>query len=211
MKLNDIFHTLQGEGANFGRAALFIRLPFCNLSCSWCDTEFDSFTEYSTQAIEAFMDHCASKFAVLTGGEPAMNLDTPLLIELLKRKGFEIAMESNGQFLVSDSIDFLTISPKRWTTKNGLPGEHPPFWFHPQNRPSEIKLVVDDQMMEETIDHLYRRWEDGEFRFRQDPPLFFLSPEWNAKETVLPKITEYISKNPQWRLSLQNHKYAGIK
>lgn len=212
MKLNELFYTVQGEGRNAGRAALFIRMPFCNLSCPWCDTEFDSFTEFSEQAIAESIDHCPSRFAVVTGGEPSMNKEVPQLICLLKAKGFEVAMESNGQFLAPEGVDHLTVSPKRWTTKTGKPGTHPPYWFHPDNRPSELKLVVDDETPDTVVDDIYRRWVKGEFRFKNESdPAFYLSPEWGAKERVLPRIVKYVQENPQWRISIQSHKVMSVK
>lgn len=212
MKLNDLFYTVQGEGKNAGRAALFIRLPFCNLSCPWCDTEFDSFTEISDAELDKALETCASRFAVITGGEPAMNKETPRLLGILKDRGFEVAMESNGQFPVPDGVDHLTVSPKRWTTKTGTAGPRPPFWFDPSNRPSELKLVFDEAMEGSVPGKIYEKWLRKEFSFKDDSdPRFYLSPEWNAKERVCSKMVKYIQENPQWRVSLQSHKILGVK
>src|SRR4051812_8751152 len=131
MKINDLFYTIQGEGLNAGTAALFIRLPFCNLSCPWCDTEFDEFTTYSEEAFEYELEQIPAggqKLAVVTGGEPSMNKFTPLIVGLLKQNKFTVAMESNGQFLAPENVDHLTISPKRWSTKNpNAVQPHPPY------------------------------------------------------------------------------------
>jgi len=212
MKLNDIFYTIQGEGKNAGRAALFFRFPFCNLQCPWCDTEFDSFTEHSETEILDLLDRCPSKFAVITGGEPSMNKEVPRMIQLLKSKGFEIAMESNGQFVAPEHVDHLTVSPKRWTTKTGKPGKNPAFWFDPSNRPTELKLVFDADMTEEIPNAIFNRWKTGEFQFKNNAePIFYLSPEWGAKETLTPKIVRYVQENPLWKISIQSHKIINVR
>ncbi len=157
------------------------------------------------------IESCPSRFAILTGGEPTLTPEVPGLIGLLKASGFEIAMESNGQFAVPQGIDFLTVSPKRWASRGHEAHSHPPFWIHPKNSPSELKLVVDDEMVEGEIDSIYHRWEKGEFTFR-DPgiPRFYLSPEWGALERTSKKVFSYIQKHPQWRLSIQSHKVLNI-
>ncbi|MBI1859486.1 MAG: 7-carboxy-7-deazaguanine synthase QueE [Deltaproteobacteria bacterium] len=211
MKINEIFYTVQGEGLNMGRAALFIRLPFCNLSCPWCDTQFDTFFEMPTVDLKKLLAECGCRFAVITGGEPSMNKDCPELIGLLKQAGFEIAMETNGQFPVPAGIDHLTVSPKRWMTKSGKPGAHEAFWFDPNNSPSEIKVVYDSEMSDSVLDSIYARYERNEFQFKDKNPRFYLSPEWNVRGSTAPKVVSYVQKNPAWRVSIQSHKVLEVR
>lgn len=210
MKLNDLFYSLQGEGHNSGRAAFFFRFPFCNLDCPWCDTEFETYQEYSIEQILKFIESAHCRFAVITGGEPAMNKEVPELIFHLRSRGFEIAMESNGQFPVPDGVDWLTLSPKRWVSKS-VGESRPPFWFDRYNQPSEIKFIFDKDTTEEEPLHIYDQWEKGEFFFKTQEPLFYLSPEWNAKEAVIPRMVKFIRNNPTWRMSLQTHKIIDVK
>jgi 7-carboxy-7-deazaguanine synthase len=212
MRLNDLFYTIQGEGKNAGRAAWFFRVPHCNLDCPWCDTEFNSFTEYKPGFIEEQIRRTACRFAVVTGGEPSMNKQVPELLALLKKMNFEIAMESNGQFIAPASVDHLTISPKRWNAKQGRPQPHEPFWFNQDNHPSEIKIVVDGNDALEAASQIFRDWYHNKWSFREPKvPRFYLSPEWSAREKWLPVIVQYVKENPLWKVNLQTHKILNVK
>ena len=94
-RINDIFYSLQGEGHNTGRAAVFVRFAGCNLRCSFCDTEFDTFSEMTDEEIVAEIMQYPARFVVLTGGEPTLQVDEAF-VDLLHQHGFEVAMESNG-------------------------------------------------------------------------------------------------------------------
>lgn len=198
LKLNDLFWTFQGEGFNAGQRALFVRLPYCNLSCSWCDTSFNS---YSTVAVHDFrsvaMDEPA-RFAVVTGGEPTMNSQLPALLEELASMGFCVAIESNGCFAPPDGDFWLTVSPKREQKKEL------PYFVHPVAfaRASEFKYVVDADF-------------DFSVLARHEVPTnaakLYLSPEYNEMQKNLARIETYIKEHPQWKISLQTHKWMGIK
>jgi len=192
LKLNDVFHTLQGEGVNAGRRALFVRLPFCNLKCSWCDTSFNSYQDWTREKFIQFATQEPNRFAVVTGGEPTMNKQTPKVIKILKELGFEIAVESNGNFAIPDGIDFVTISPKRDAEYQ----VHPHAW----EKASEFKYVVDDGFDFTLLDR--HDVKDGK--------RYSLSPEFGNLEKSIELILEYIAKNPTWRLSLQTHKWIKI-
>ena len=103
-KVNDIFYSLQGEGYNTGRAAVFVRFAGCNLRCPFCDTEFDSFREMTGEEIVAEMTHYPARLAVLTGGEPTLQVDEAF-IDLLHQHGFKVAMESNGTRPAPQNLD----------------------------------------------------------------------------------------------------------
>ena len=121
-RVNDIFYSLQGEGYNTGRAAVFVRFAGCNLRCPFCDTEFDSYREMTGEEIVAEIKHLSftdsgqreAEFrllVVITGGEPTLQVDETF-VDLLHQHGFEVAMESNGTRPAPKNIDWLTVSPK---------------------------------------------------------------------------------------------------
>ncbi len=192
MKLNDIFWTFQGEGANWGRRALFVRMPFCNLHCEWCDTSFNSFKKWTDEAFLEFANQEQCRFAVITGGEPSINKDTPKVITLLKQAGFYLAIETNGTFPVPYGIDFITVSPKSDAD------------YHVDEdtwrRADEFKYVVDEGFDFAVLDK--HDTENGK--------RYSLSPEFGNWEKSLARIYEYIKEHPQWRISLQTHKWLGI-
>jgi 7-carboxy-7-deazaguanine synthase len=190
LRLNDVFWTLQGEGANWGRRALFVRMPFCNLACSWCDTSFNSYKKWSEEDFVAFAKQEPGRFAVITGGEPTINKQTPRVIELLKGQNFEIAIESNGTFPIPAHVDFATVSPKRDSGYD----------IHPNNMSAdEFKYVVDDEFDFSILD-----------RHQGSLSKLSLSPEFTKFNDNVQKILAYIKEHPEWRLSLQTHKWLGI-
>ncbi len=197
VNLNDIFWTFQGEGFNAGKRALFLRLPFCNLACSWCDTTFDTYTSYSLDQIKEIALSEKARFAVITGGEPTMNKHVTILIDLLSTLGFQIAIESNGTFAPPEGNYWYTVSPKREQKVNA------PYYIHPEAywRANEFKYVVDKDFDFNTLE----RHKDNE------DPILYLSPEFNEMSSNLVKIESYIKENPEWQISLQTHKWMGIK
>lgn len=197
-KINDLFWTLQGEGHFSGRRALFVRLPYCNYDCPWCDTEFDSYKSWSLKDFEDFITQESARFAVITGGEPLFNKQLPAILKILKQYGFEIACETNGSFPAPPEIDFVTTSPKAYT-KDKLPA----YYVHPDitDRTSEWKYVVDTHFDFSILDR-HKPYKEGVY--------YSLSPEFNTMNESVSRILEYIKENPQWRLSLQTHKWINI-
>lgn len=195
-RINDVFWTIQGEGANSGRRALFIRLPFCNYKCTWCDTEYDTYEEWSTHDLTEMFSQETCRFVVVTGGEPLMNKQLPELIEFLKIHKFEIAVESNGSFPAPPGIDFITVSPKKYVQK-GLPE----FFINPAliGKVQEYKYVVEDGFDFNILK-----------RHEFDVCKLSLSPEFNKFQESTEKIINYIKENPRWRISLQTHKWMQI-
>lgn len=191
-RINDIFYSLQGEGHNTGRAAVFIRFAGCNLRCPFCDTEFSEYCEMSDgDILEAIKDY-PSRFVILTGGEPTMQTDDDF-VTLLHANGYEIAMETNGTRPVPDGIDWLTVSPK--SAFNGQTGSLA------ISRCDELKCIFDGTTPVSdhgiVADHLYLQpCDTGNAQRNRD---------------IIRACTEYICKHPRWRLSLQTHKLAGFK
>ncbi len=207
--VKEIFYTLQGEGANTGRPAVFCRFAGCNLwsgreadrataVCRFCDTEFvgtdgDGGGKFETaQTLAAAVaskwppDSKGKRLVVCTGGEPLLQLDSPL-VEALRSEGFSIAVETNGTLEPPEGDLWLTVSPKAGA----------PFVLR---RGSELKLVYPQAGAEPekfeglAFDHFFLQPMD--------------SPE-RAKNTAL--ATEYCLAHPQWHLSLQTHKIIGIR
>lgn len=198
-QLNDLFWTLQGEGVHAGQRALFLRLPFCNYNCSWCDTEFNTYQTWTESELTSFFNQEPARLAIITGGEPLMHKDLPRLLKLLKEHGFFTACETNGSVAPpQENLDFITTSPKAFTK-----GKHPAYYVHPEifERTNQWKYVVDKDF----------DWQILE-RHKNDPEtvVHALSPEFNEMMLRTQQILDYIKDNPKWRLSLQTHKWIEI-
>ncbi len=114
LKVNEIFHSLQGEGCCSGKPAVFLRLANCNLKCDFCDTEFISYKEMSYEEILNKILEYDCKFLVITGGEPLLQLNENVeFISFIKKRIFLIAIETNGSIKPAfNNFDILSISPK---------------------------------------------------------------------------------------------------
>ena len=201
-RVNNIFYSLQGEGRNTGRAAVFVRFAGCNLRCPFCDTEFDTYTEMTAEEIiaKAASLHPSSStlpsFIVLTGGEPTLQVDEAF-VDLLHNAGYEVAMESNGTRPAPQNLDWLTVSPKARGERQEVRGER---------MPDELKIVFDEHT------------DPNEFLSSlssSHTPLLYLQPcdtgDAQRNEAITQACVDYIKQHPQWRLSLQTHKLIGIE
>ena len=196
-RVNDIFYSIQGEGYNTGRAAVFVRFAGCNLRCGFCDTEFDTFREMTDDEIVAEIAQYPARFVVLTGGEPTLQVDEAF-IDLLHQHGFEVAMESNGTRPAPTNLDWLTVSPKvgeRCLVK----GE--------RRIPDELKVIFDENTAPETYLPLPSTPHPSPHLYLQ--PCDTGDAERNA--LIIQRCIDYIKEHPQWRLSLQTHKLANFK
>ncbi len=195
--VNEIFYTLQGEGALSGMGMVFLRFSECNLRCTVknagfdCDTEFASSRELGLAEIKAELAKYQDKSAwvLLTGGEPALQINAEL-IDLLKELNFKIAIETNGTIALPAGIDWISISPKS--------AEH----TLRQRSANEIKYVRSQGMAlpEPTISADY----------------FFISPAFQPDGSLLKEDLNYcvnLVKESQgrWRLSVQSHKLLGLR
>lgn len=208
--VKDVFLTLQGEGAQAGRAAVFCRFTGCNLwsgreqdrakgrgDCSrWCDTEFRGGARYGSaaelaNAIEAVWGpgNPRERLAVLTGGEPSLQVDSWLVAELRARR-FQIAIETNGTNALPAGIDHITVSPKASPLGVRV------------RRAQALKLVWPRSDVDPAayLDPGLFRWDECFLQPLDGPDLAA-----NVKACV-----GYCLANPRWRLSLQMHKTAGI-
>ena len=210
-RINDIFYSLQGEGRNTGRAAVFVRFAGCNLRCPFCDTEFDSYREMTDEEIiteikelsssgnSSFFTLHSSLLIVLTGGEPTLQADEAF-VDLLHQQGFEVAMESNGTRPAPQNLDWLTVSPK---TIRGERREK-----REERLPDELKIVFDENTDPET----YLSPLSSLLSLK---PLLYLQPcdtgDPKRNQAIVERCVDYIKAHPHWRLSLQTHKLAGFK
>lgn len=206
--IKEIFYTLQGEGAQAGRPAVFCRFSGCNLwtgresdrssaVCTFCDTDFvgtdgEGGGKFkSADALAAVIDglwpasYPASKYVVFTGGEPLLQLDTAL-IAAMHRAGFEIAIETNGTLPVPPGVDWICVSPKMGSQLVVTKG-------------SELKVVIPQTGQDLS---LYEGLQfDNFFVQAMDGPL----ADFNVKLAI-----ETCKRNPKWKLSLQTHKLLQI-
>ena len=207
--VKELFLTLQGEGGQAGRAAVFCRFAGCNLwsgreedraaaACDFCDTDFvgmdgDHGGRYpDASALAAKVSELwgaqgeGRPLVVITGGEPMLQVDGAL-VDALHAAGFEIAMETNGTLAVTPGVDWITVSPKAGNAVVQRSG-------------SELKLVwpqagIDPQAME--------GWD---FRHLLVQPMDDARGEENVRAAI-----DFAMARPRWRLSLQTHKHLGLR
>ncbi|OYT89330.1 MAG: 7-carboxy-7-deazaguanine synthase [Burkholderiales bacterium PBB6] len=206
--VKEIFYTLQGEGANAGRAAVFCRFAGCNLwtgreedrasaVCQFCDTDFvgtdgtlggkyPTAPELAAMVAAQWPNERGARLVVLTGGEPLLQVDDAL-VQALHAEGFEIAVETNGTVEPPAGIDWLCVSPKAGSTLRVKQGQ-------------ELKVVIPQDgldlaaLAELPFEHHFVQAMDGPLARR------------NAQ-----LATEFCMADPRWRLSVQTHKVLGIR
>ena len=211
--VKEIFYSLQGEGAQVGRPAVFCRFAGCNLwsglerdraeaVCRFCDTDFvgsdgpDGGVFETAEALAeevrgrwpegASSSSSSRPFVVCTGGEPLLQLDGPA-IEALRRRGFEVAVETNGTREVPSGVDWLCVSPKAGAELVVHKGD-------------EVKLIYPQPGAEPEL------YEGLDFEH------FFLQPmDGPAIEENTRLAVAYCLSHPRWRLSLQTHKLLGLR
>ena len=207
--VKEIFYTLQGEGGNAGRAAVFCRFAGCNLwsgrevdraeaQCKFCDTDFvgtdgsggGKFATAQALAtnISEFWPATAlgKRLVVLTGGEPLLQVDAAL-IAALHELDFEVAVETNGTVAAPEGIDWLCVSPKANTELKVRAGR-------------ELKVVV--PQIGQDLEALIALPFDRHLLQPMDGPLLKENTQW---------AIEYCMRDPRWRLSVQTHKMVGIR
>ena len=204
--VKEIFLTLQGEGGQAGRAAVFCRFAGCNLwsgreadrasaVCTFCDTDFVGMdgegggrfdtAQALAQAVADKWQGAGNRLVVCTGGEPLLQLDAPL-IAAFKALGFEIAVETNGTIAAPQGLDWVCVSPKADAALAQLTGQ-------------ELKLVFPQVNVDPA------RFEGLDFE------RFYLQPmDGPAREANTAAAVAYCLSHPRWRLSVQTHKYLGL-
>ena len=203
--VKELFLTLQGEGMQAGRRAVFLRMAGCNLwtgreqdrwkaQCTFCDTDFvgtdgENGGRYAAEELAAAARRLwgeeARPLVVVTGGEPSLQLDT-VLIDALHREGFEIAIETNGTLASPAGLDWICVSPKAGTEIVQRSGDELKLVWPQSGRDPEALLAWD-------FDHFLIQPLDGEDR-----------------AASLEAAIAYVMDHPRWRLSLQTHKLLGL-
>ena len=195
LPLMEAFYSLQGEGFYKGTAAYFIRLGGCDVGCHWCDVkeswaaEAHPLVPVDTIVTDALAH---SKTMIITGGEPLMwNLD--LLTEKLRAAGARTHIETSGAHPLSGTVDWICLSPKKIKRPVG----------DVLQKANELKMVI---------------YNNNDFLFAEEMAaqvspdcLLYLQPEWSKRNKVIPKIVDYVMAHPQWKASLQMHKYLDIR
>lgn len=208
--VKEIYLTVQGEGAQSGLPAVFLRFAGCNLwsgletdrpsaVCKFCDTDFVGTNglgggkfktpEALAQAVKTLWPGGGQPWVVCTGGEPLLQLDS-LLISALHREGFKIAVETNGTIQAPKNIDWLCVSPKAKAPLLQTSGDELKLVFpQTENRPDDFEHLDFRVFSLQPRDDSYQGMKDA----------------GNAQAAF-----EYCLKNPTWRLSVQSHKYIGV-
>lgn len=194
-KINEIFHSLQGEGFHSGTPAVFVRFSGCNLRCEFCDTQHQQGTKMSLQTIVSEVNkYPTAPLLVLTGGEPSLFIDEEFVSALKTGTGKMIAIETNGTRELPQNIDWVTLSPK-----SAFAGGEAEYCV--LTHCDELKVVYQGQDLSQ-----YDRIE-AKHRFLQ--PCF--SPDATLCRQYMQECVEAVMSHPQWRLSLQIHRYLGIR
>lgn len=206
-QVKELFYTLQGEGVNAGRPAVFCRFAGCNLwsgreedrataACQFCDTDFVGVdgpgggkyaesSDLADAALALWPAGAGSQFVVFTGGEPLLQLDDGL-IAAFHARGFTVAIETNGTLAAPDGVDWICVSPKAGNDLHQTSGD-------------ELKLVFPQAGI------------DPEAMLALDFDNFLIQPMDGPDQVAnIVKAIEYCRAHPIWRLSLQTHKMIGI-
>lgn len=191
----EIFHSVQGEGAKSGIPHVFVRFGKCNLACEWCDTDFNTYEKMTVATIVERVLSFKCKNVIYTGGEPLLNDLWPLSREL-KKHDIHLSCESNGTIKVPEGLlDWICISPKDQ--------EYPNVSIK-QRTGDELKCVYLGQDLE-----MYDDLKQGfDYLFLQPCYIETESVEWNGKNFAMTESV--VKENPEWRLSLQTHKWMQI-
>jgi len=194
LPLMEEFYTIQGEGAHTGTAAYFIRIGGCDVGCHWCDVKesWDANLHPPT-AINTIVENTKkhAKTVVITGGEPLI-WDMNPLTKALKNTGVKTHIETSGAYQLSGVWDWICLSPK----KTKLPVNE--IYEHAH----ELKMIIHNK---------------NDFKFAEEQALkvskkceLYLQPEWSNREKMTAFIVDYVMEHPQWKISLQTHKYLNI-
>ncbi len=201
MKVNEIFYSLQGEGHYTGTPAVFVRFAGCNLRCWFCDTDFEKGVEMSEDEIVEAVLQYPTRYVVITGGEPTLQI-TASLCDKLHAHGLYLMMETNGTRPLPEGcqIDWITCSPKLIDVEDGKRKIATIRLRHID----ELKVVFEDSPTQDMA--LYEQIPATEYRLQpcdtQDPL---------CNQAILNKTIKYILQHPKWKLSLQTHKILHVR
>jgi 7-carboxy-7-deazaguanine synthase len=192
----EAFYTIQGEGFYQGHAAYFVRLGGCDVGCVWCDVkeswDADAHPKMSVDDIVTEALQYEGRLVVITGGEPLMH-DTSGLTKAFQDAGFVTNIETSGSSPMSGSWNWICLSPKKF--KEPLP--------EICLQANELKMII---------------FNKSDFEYAEKYAALvspscqlYLQPEWGKIDSMIDSIISYIQQNPKWQLSLQIHKYLGVR
>ena len=195
LPLMEHFYTIQGEGFHTGRAAYFVRLAGCDVGCVWCDVkeswDANAHPKINIINILEYVKDAKAEMVVITGGEPLLhNLDE--LTTLLQQNNIETNIETSGSSPLTGNWNWICVSPKKF--KEPL--------LEVIEKANELKIVVFNKSDFE--------WAEKYAALVNENCILYLQPEWDKADQVLPLIIDYVKQNPQWKISLQTHKYLQI-
>lgn len=192
----ETFYSIQGEGYYQGNAAFFVRLGGCDVGCVWCDVKeswnAEDHPRRSVSDIVAEIKETEAKLVIITGGEPLMH-DCTSICDALHEHGYQLNIETSGSHPLTGSWDWICLSPKKF--KAPLPDV--------LLKAHELKIVVFNRSDFE--------WAEKYAALVSPSCKLYLQPEWDKEKEIMPLITSYIQTNPKWQLSLQIHKYMGVR
>ena len=193
--LMEDFYTIQGEGVHAGRPAYFIRTAGCDVGCWWCDVkeswDEDKHPRVATGEIVRRAGESGAPIAVITGGEPLLHDLEPLTLRL-REEGLKVHIETSGSSPLSGHLDWVTFSPKRF--KKPLEEIYPYV--------DELKVVV--------VNNKDIEWAEANAHKCPDDARLLLQPEWETPSSM-ELIVPYVKANPHWEISLQTHKFMGVR
>lgn len=195
LPLVEDFYTVQGEGFHTGKAAYFIRLGGCDVGCKWCDAKSTWNPKiYPPVDVEHIIKRAvdfSARSIVITGGEP-LNYPLDYITSKLHEHGVKIFLETSGSKSFSGEFDWVCLSPKR---------KMPPL-DEVFEKASELKVIIETEE-----DFLWA--EECALRVNEEC-LLYLQPEWSKMSRMMGAIVEYVKSNPEWKVSLQAHKFMRI-
>ena len=194
LPLMEEFYTIQGEGYHTGTAAYFIRIGGCDVGCHWCDVKESWNADLHPPTHADIITDNAKKYSdtiVITGGEPLM-WDMTYLTTQLQQRNCKTHIETSGAYRLTGEWNWICLSPK----KNKLPLEGI------YNEAHELKMIIHNK-------DDFKFAEEQAAKVNGDCQLF-LQPEWSKQEKMTPLLVDYVMQHPQWKISLQTHKYLNI-
>lgn len=194
-RINEIFYSLQGEGFHTGTPAVFVRFSGCNLKCAFCDTQHQVGVLMPLEAIiTEIKKYPVAPMVVLTGGEPSLFIDEDFVAAIKKETGKRVAIETNGTRILPSNLDWITFSPK--TGFDG--GDVEPCVL---TQCDELKVVYLGQDL--------RQYDGIKATHRFLQPCF--SDDDTQRQANLKRCVDAVMSHPGWRLSLQVHRFLGIR
>ncbi len=192
----ETFYSIQGEGSYQGHAAFFIRLGGCDVGCVWCDVkeswDAEAHPKMSVEELVNEVKRSKTEIVIITGGEPLL-YNCTALTAALQNENLKTHIETSGSSPLSGSWDWICLSPKKF--KAPLDSV--------LAKANELKVVVFNKSDFE--------WAKQHAEKVGPNCVLYLQPEWSKEKEMLPLITAFIQENPQWKLSLQIHKYMNVR